>query len=70
VKLKRFLLFAGVAYYPMGGWEDFIDSFDTLEEAVACGKLRQQRREWWHVVDLEKGEVVDDDEMFPTEPGP
>jgi hypothetical protein len=28
-----FLLFAGDAYYPSGGWGDFIQAFETLEGA-------------------------------------
>jgi hypothetical protein len=31
--MKRFLLFRGEQYYPRGGWHDFVDSFNTLEEA-------------------------------------
>ncbi len=31
--LKNYLVFIGLVYYPLGGWEDFIDSFDTREEA-------------------------------------
>ena len=34
-KLKRYLLFAGDYYYPSGGMNDFVDSFDSIEEAVA-----------------------------------
>ena len=31
--MKRFLVFAGDAYYPEGGMNDFQEDFDTLEEA-------------------------------------
>lgn len=30
--LNRYLVFAGLTYYPNGGWDDFIDSYSTLEE--------------------------------------
>ncbi len=30
---EKYLLFAGYEYYPMGGWSDFIDEFDSLEAA-------------------------------------
>lgn len=32
--MKRFLLFAGCAFQAIGGMNDFIGSFDTLEEAL------------------------------------
>lgn len=53
---KRFLLFAGETYYAAPGWRGFVDSFDTLEEAIAAGKL--DGSDWWQVVDLEQGEIV------------
>ena len=31
---KQFLLFAGNDYYPSGGAEDFIGSYDTIEDAI------------------------------------
>lgn len=33
MKLKRYLVFEFEQYYPAGGWNDFVGSFDTLEEA-------------------------------------
>lgn len=36
--LKRFLLFFGPQYDPCGGWEEFIKSYDTLEESIAKGE--------------------------------
>jgi hypothetical protein len=51
--LNRFLLFAGDAYYPGGGWEDFVKAFPTLEEVQQAGK-EIGRRQWWHIVDLEQ----------------
>lgn len=32
--LKRFILFGGDEYYPRGGGEEFLGSFDSLEDAV------------------------------------
>ena len=32
--MKRFMIFAYSSYYPSGGLEDVINSFDTLEEAL------------------------------------
>jgi hypothetical protein len=34
----RYLLFAGDAYYPGGGWEDFKGRFATAEEGAAEGR--------------------------------
>jgi len=31
--MKRYLLFTFSNYYPCGGFEDYIDIFDTIEEA-------------------------------------
>lgn len=31
--MKRYLLFTFGNYYPYGGFEDYKDSFDTIEEA-------------------------------------
>lgn len=47
--MKRYLLFIGLHYYPLGGWDDFKDSFDTVEEAkqyftdldMGCGAWSQ-----------------------------
>ncbi len=53
--MKRYLLFAGDMYYPCGGWEDFKDDFDTVEEAREG--VRSLRRnpwggpDWWDIID-------------------
>lgn len=31
---KRFLLFVGDDYYAAGGWNDFVDQFDTADAAI------------------------------------
>lgn len=56
--LKRFLLFANVTYYAHGGWNDFVDSFDTIDDATnAVGRTRRDI-DWWHVVDSTTGQKV------------
>jgi hypothetical protein len=65
---KRYLLFAGFNYYPCGGWDDFIGSFDTQEEATKAGVSRKANIEryaggcadWFQVVDSHTGEKVED----------
>lgn len=54
--MKRFLLFVGRQYYPVGGWDDFVGSYDTLKEAEDA--LLGVRKDWWQIVDGEKGEQI------------
>ena len=57
--MNNYLLFAGDNYYPSGGWEDFIGSFSTQEEAqdVGADKIEDEFN-WYHVVDLSSGNIV------------
>jgi hypothetical protein len=59
--MKRYLLFAGMTYYPLPGWEGFIGSFDTADQAQAEGEKRQNQTaftDWWQVVDSTTGQIV------------
>jgi hypothetical protein len=56
--MKRFLLFAGDEYYPAGGWEDFIESFSTVNGALA--EAATLEADWFHIVDLTTGEMVEE----------
>lgn len=59
--MKRFLLFAGYAYYPSGGWNDFHSSYDTQEEAsqkILSLIQHETSLEWFHIIDLETGQKV------------
>ena len=64
--MKRYALFAGNFYYPCGGWGDFESAFDTIDDAKAAGSAELQIRggaysneqDWYHVVDLQTGEIV------------
>jgi len=47
--MKRYLVFKGDQYYPSGGWADFADSFDTLDDAFIA--LASWRQDWWHIID-------------------
>lgn len=54
--MKRYLVFSGKDHYPRGGWEDFVGSFDTIDE---CGKsFTSEPNSWMHIVDSNTGEVV------------
>lgn len=57
--MKRYLLFKGAFYYPMGGWDDFAGDFGTLEEAVAAAQPVAD--DWAHVIDKETGERTEVD---------
>lgn len=57
--MRRYLLFGGADYYPLGGWNDFVGSYNTYEEAYEHKKLgRSQGYEWTHIVDTNIGEMV------------
>jgi hypothetical protein len=59
--MKRYALFAGMQYEPRGGWGDYIDSFDTKEEAVghyASVLSDQGWCDWFQVVDLTTGTIM------------
>ena len=53
--MSRYLVFAGVQYYPMGGWDDYIGTFTTYEECMAClkGRFTGGHIDWAHIVDTE-----------------
>ncbi len=55
--MERYLVFAGRRYYPMGGWDDFMGSVPTLEEAMPLALSRLGRGEtdisWVIVKDLQ-----------------
>jgi cellobiose phosphorylase len=53
--MKRYIVFSGDNYYPIGGWEDFKDSFNTLEEAR---EYQSNMPDWFHIVDLQTMEIV------------
>lgn len=56
-KERKFLLFAGFGYYPDGGWKDFKNIYDTLEQAiVATDSLDGE--EWFEIVSIEQLKVV------------
>jgi len=57
--MKRYLLFAYESYYPSGGKNDEVGSYDTLEEAVAAANTGTfQNYDYKDILDLEKREWV------------
>lgn len=58
--MKRYLVFFGNAFYPIGGWADFYSSFDTPEEARKVAiDLVSHRGDWYQVVDSQNGEIIE-----------
>lgn len=61
--MKRFWLFIGADYYPGGGMNDFISSFDTLDEATKAsvnsdsGLTYDCSNDWCHVFDTETKQI-------------
>lgn len=53
--MKPFLLFFGDLNYPKGGWGDFHDSYDTLDEALA---EVPPDAEWYHVVHSPEESII------------
>ena len=65
--VKRYLLFEGDSHEEIGGWGDFQEDYDTLEEARAAAIANKRPRDergipaqgWWHIVDTEVGDIVE-----------
>lgn len=49
--MDRFMLFGGMAYYPYGGWQDYIGSYPSLGKALEKGRSLEDE-DWWHIVDI------------------
>ena len=61
---KLYLLFGNAYHESNGGWEDFIGRFDTQDAAIrVITKLKEAKKsyiQWWHIVDLNTEEVIED----------
>jgi len=56
--MNRFLLFAGSYYYPSGGWNDFVQSFESLESAKDYIITNVSGYDWIQIVDSKTEEIV------------
>lgn len=60
--MKRYLAFFGHEYYPMGGMEDFIGDFDSVDEALQAIDARRHESSstfiWNHVYDTVERKIV------------
>lgn len=62
--MKRYLVFAGLDYYPEGGWSDYEGEADTPQEATALARQCLTRRsgqwcDWAHFVDTATGVITE-----------
>ena len=55
-RVKKYLLFTYYVGRPMGGVKDFLDSFDTLEEAL--DNILEEWTRYYQVVDRDTMETV------------
>lgn len=55
--MKRFIVFAGPAYYPAGGSGDLVSDHETLKEAMEAAQDELNRQDWIEVFD-QKDKVV------------
>ena len=62
--MNRYLLFCGDV--PLGGAHDFLKAFPTLETAVDYAvKNRVTKEDWWHLLDVKSGAVIDECSTYP-----
>jgi hypothetical protein len=60
-ELSMYLVFAGYGYYPSGGANDYVDSFDDFNKAEDCAEETiepHQGPEWSHVFNTETKKIV------------
>jgi hypothetical protein len=66
---NRYALFIGDAFYPKGGWEDFVGFFNDIEVAKAAivEPAEDCTSGWWfNIADLTNGEIVAHDRGLPS----
>jgi len=52
--MKRYMLFGFLKHYPSGGMHDFIDSFDTVDEAFQRILDNPECNDIHHIYDLQE----------------
>lgn len=60
VMSHRYLVFAGMYYYPKGAASDYVGRFDVAEEAKAAGLAAEpdykgEKAQWVEIIDLATG---------------
>ena len=55
----KYLLFAGEDFYPEGGFDDFINTFDSIEDAKEfVDANRGEDYKWAHIVDSKSFKIL------------
>lgn len=70
--MKKYALFAGERYHPLGGWEDFQGDFDTVQEAknIILTEAGVKNWTWAHIVNLQDRRYLAIDEGWENnQPG-
>jgi hypothetical protein len=57
--MKQYLLFAGTEAAKALGVKGFIGDFDSAAEAFLSLVDNQNPSEWWHILDIQTGEVLE-----------
>lgn len=57
--MKRYMLFGGSEYYPLGGFNDFLGAFNSKEDALS--EAIRQDCDWYHVIDSVEMKCVSGD---------
>lgn len=56
--MKRYLVFFGGDFYPLGGMYDFTESFETESEALSFLEKNKYNYSWCHIFDLELAKII------------
>ena len=66
-RLERYALFGGERFYASGGWSDFRGSFPDRSQALSTAFELDKvgKADWWHVVDMETGAIVEKSKFDP-----
>jgi len=58
-RLNRYLIFGGYVCFPAGGWDDFRESKNDLEQAKKIAQeYASDLTKWAHVIDRRTGQEV------------
>ena len=55
--MRRYATFCGDDYYPLGGFDDYVNSYDTMGDALQFA-VNLDCYNWWHIVDIDKSTIV------------
>ncbi len=58
-RVYRYLVFAGSAYYPVGGWDDLVGKYEYMNHAKDEAIRQRQDGLWVQLVDLTTYTEVD-----------